>query len=84
MDQLVKEAALGPNELLVDVVIERGKAVQKKKTVHVITIRGDVIELGTPINASLEPDWGSDLIDPSEIEIQTVKSKKKSRNPSRR
>ena len=88
MDRLVKEAALGPNELLVAMVIERGMAIQTKGTksdsVHIVTIRGDVIEIGTPPNPSLEPDWGIDLSDPSVVKLQAGESKQTSKNNRRR
>jgi hypothetical protein len=61
MDKIVKEAALGPNQILVDMTIERGKVFGGKSgrdTLNVLTIRGDVIELGTPLRPSSKPDWG--------------------------
>jgi len=88
MDRLVKEAALGPNELLVDMVIERGMAIHKKgvksDSVHVVTIRGDVIELGTPPNPSLEPDWGSDLSKLGVVKLQTGEDEQTSKKKRRR
>ena len=63
MDKLVKEAALGPNQLLVNMTVERGITVKtvrgKSDTLNIVTIRGDVIELGTPPTSSVKPNWGA-------------------------
>ena len=68
MDRLVKKAALGPNQILVDMTVERGMAIKKKglksDSLHVVTLHGDVIELDNAPSPSLEPDWGDPLGDP--------------------
>ena len=61
MDKLVKKAKLGPNQLLVNVTVERGEAFFGSATKAVVTIRADVIELGTPPSATAEPRWGDPL-----------------------
>lgn len=65
MDKLVKKANLGPNQLLVNVTVERGKAYLDSDDVAIVTIRADVIEIGTPPTASATPKWGEPIAPPA-------------------
>jgi hypothetical protein len=64
MDKLVKKATLGPNQLLVNLTVERGKAYLGADEVSVVTIRADVIEIGSPEPATGTPKWGDPVAPP--------------------
>lgn len=66
MDKLVKKAALGPNQLLVNLTVERGKAYLGNDVVSVVTVRADVIEIGSAPTASMSPKWGEPIAPPPE------------------
>jgi hypothetical protein len=64
MDKLVKKAELRPNQLLVNLTVERGKAYLGADEVSVVTIRADVIEIGSPQPSSGTPKWGEPIAPP--------------------
>lgn len=63
MDDLVKKADLRPNQLLVNVTVERGSGWSSLSNLRliIVTIQGDVVELGIPPESKVEPKWDDPL-----------------------
>jgi len=86
MDDLVRKADLRPNQLLVNVTVERGNGWSSLKNLrlNVVTVRGDVVELGIPPESKVEPRWGNPLENPGENAITQLDKERSAPPPLER